>query len=298
MMNLYYTACGLAIESEFEIPDLAAGPAHAPDVTIRLGTAPESLEQPKAEGVLYQVTPREFLLKVPRIARYWVHAGREVVIDRESGAPDDDVRVFLLSSALGALLHQRGLLPLHGSAIAGPRGAALFLGQSGCGKSTLAAEFRRRGYRVLADEVCAISPDANGAPRICPSYPRLRLWADAAGQLGQNLDGLLPVRSELGKYSLPLDDYSPGAQAISAVYGIHPGNTGELSVTPLEQAGKLREITSNVYRARFRRGMQTGESQFPLAAALAAETRVCRVVRPRLPYRLDDLATMLERDFA
>jgi hypothetical protein len=297
-MNFRYTVCGLAIESEFEIPELAAGSEPAPDVTIRLGTAPESLEQPKAEGVLYQVTPREFLLKVPRIARYWVQAGREIVIDREPGAPGDDIRVFLLSSVLGALLHQRGLLPLHGSAIAGPRGAALFLGQSGCGKSTLAAEFRRRGYRVLTDEVCAISPDESGAPRICASYPRLQLWADAAGQLGQDLDGLLPVRSGLGKYSLPLDEYSPGAQAISVIYGIRPGNTAELSVTPLEQSGKLREITSHVYRARFWRGMQTGESPFPLAAALAAESRVSRVVRPRLPYLLDDLATMLEKDFS
>jgi hypothetical protein len=296
-MNFQYTACGLVIESEFEIPELAAGSEPAPDVTIRLGTAPESLEQPNAEGVLYQVTPREVLLKVPRIARYWVQAGQEIVIDRETGAPDEDVRVFLLSSVLGALLHQRGLLPLHGSAIAAPHGAALFLGQSGSGKSTLAAEFRRRGYRVLTDELCAISPDANGVPRICPSYPRLRIWADAAGQLGQSLDGLLPVRSAIEKYSLPLSDYSPEAQAISAVYGLHPGNTSELSVTSLEGSGKLREITSNVYRARFRRGMQTGESQFPLAEALAAGTRVSRVVRPRLPYLLDDLATMLEKDF-
>jgi hypothetical protein len=297
-MNFQYFACGLAIDSELKIPELAAGMAQDPDVTIRLSAAPESLTEPQAEGVLYQVTPREFLLKVPRIARYWVHAGREVVIGRESGASDEDVRVFLLSSVLGALLHQRGMLPLHGSAIAGPRGAALFLGQSGCGKSTLAAEFRRRGYRVLADEVCAISLDANGVPQICPSYPRLRLWADATAQLGQNLDGVFPVRSALEKYSLPLDDYSPDAQPISAIFGLHPGNTRELSVTALEGSGKLREITSNVYRARFWKGMQTGESQFPLAATLASETPVSRVVRPRLPYLLGDLATMLEKDLS
>jgi hypothetical protein len=297
-MDLHYIAFGLAIESALAIPELAVGAGPPADVCIHLGAAPESLKQPRAEGVLYQAAPDEFLLRVPGIARYWVHAGREIVIDREPGDADSEFRVFLLNSVFGALLHQRGILPLHGSAIAGPRGAALFLGQSGCGKSTLAAEFRRRGYRVLADEVCAISLDGNGAPLIWPSYPRLQLWADAAERVGQNLRGAVRLRPAIEKYSVQLEDYSPDAVAISTIYGLHPGNTRELSVTPLEGSQKVRELTSNIFRQRFLKGMQTGEPHFPHAGELAARTPVLRVVRPHLPYVLNDLAMMLEKDFS
>ncbi|MEG8053162.1 hypothetical protein QP185_07710 [Sphingomonas aerolata] len=53
---------------------------------------------------------------------------------------------YLLGTALGALLHQRALLPLHCNAIVHDGKAFLFCGDSGAGKSTLAAVFEARGY--------------------------------------------------------------------------------------------------------------------------------------------------------
>ena len=52
---------------------------------------------------------------------------------------ESDVRVFLLGSCIGALLHQRGILVLHAGAIHTDKGAVLFTGPWGIGKSTLLA---------------------------------------------------------------------------------------------------------------------------------------------------------------
>ena len=122
MSRFPYIAYGLSIESEFEIPELASGADGEPDIAIRAGSVPETLEQPYARGVLYQAAAGRFLLNVPRIARYLVADGSSIVIQQAAGAVDVDVRVFLLGSVFGALLHQRGVLPLHGSAIAAPSG--------------------------------------------------------------------------------------------------------------------------------------------------------------------------------
>lgn len=88
----------------------------------------------------------ELLLKVDGVANYWVKEGREIVIEPGPAAEAGDVRVFLLGSAFGALLHQRGLPPFHAGAVAMEGKAVLLAGRSGVGKSTLAAELCRRGH--------------------------------------------------------------------------------------------------------------------------------------------------------
>jgi len=82
-----------------------------------------------------------------------------------------DVRLFLLGSAIGALMHQRGLLVLHGSTVKVGDECVVFLGSSGVGKSTLATQLRHRGYACLGDDVCAISIGEDGVPYAAPAYP-------------------------------------------------------------------------------------------------------------------------------
>ena len=188
----------------------------------------------------------------------------------------------------GALLHQRGVLPLHGSAVATPAGAALFLGASVSGKSTLAAEFQRRGYRILTDDICAIAPGPDGASHLWPGYPRLHLWADAADKLSIALAGLERVRPKLEKYSLPLDDFSPRSVPVSAVYGLRPVNSGGIRLTALSSEESVKEIASNVFQPKFAKD----------APVSAAQARVSRVYRPRAPFLLEELAACLEKDFA
>src|SRR5437588_5282775 len=133
MLIYTYHAYGLNISSEIECPELipAVGPA---DVRVRFGLVPETLEN-AAPGVRYQVSARELLLTPDDVAHFWVTNGSDVVIQRAPGAGDEDIRVFLLGSVFGALLHQRGILPLHASAIETFLGAIAFAGPIGIGKS-------------------------------------------------------------------------------------------------------------------------------------------------------------------
>ena len=76
--------------------------------------------------------------------------------------PDANIRLYLLGSAMGVLLHQRGLLPLHANAVEIDGKAFAFMGASGSGKSTLAAWFHDHGYRIIADDVCAVRFETEG----------------------------------------------------------------------------------------------------------------------------------------
>ena len=181
-----YRAYEINFASEIEFPGMATtddDPA-LPRVTIRRGEVPEFLDGRQDDNSYYQVEPHRILLRIDGVARYLISKGRDITVAPAPEAHPDTVRLFLLGSSMGALLYQRGLLPLHGSAIETPRGAMVFVGPQGIGKSTLAAHFQRRGYRILSDDVCVLARDGSDGLRVLPAFPKLRLCPDALERLG------------------------------------------------------------------------------------------------------------------
>jgi ABC-type branched-subunit amino acid transport system ATPase component len=86
------------------------------------------------------------------------------------GVSEIQATLGFLISVLPLALPLLDLEPLHGAAVEDETGRVyLILGDSGVGKSTIANELRRRGWRVLTDDACAV--DAMG--RVSPGPPVL-----------------------------------------------------------------------------------------------------------------------------
>ncbi|HEV7289696.1 hypothetical protein [Sphingomonas sp.] len=153
-----------------------------------------------------QLTPPGVRLAVPDVATYWVEAGRHVIIAPLLPPDAPMIRVFLLGTVLAILCFQRGLVPLHASAVDIHGRALLISGVSGAGKSTLATAFSMSGYRLLSDDLCALQLIEGQPLRILSAFPRVRLWEDSARQLGVPTDDLERSREGLEKYNLPLQE--------------------------------------------------------------------------------------------
>lgn len=184
-----YIAYGLGIHSAVELPELVPGPA-PPDVVVRVGAIPDSSRGQAANGSVLRATPDEVCLHWEEAGTILVRQGREITLDPRPGTDSDVLRLYLLGPALALLLHQRGLLVLHASAVALDGGAAAFLGYAGRGKSTTAATLHARGYPVLADDVVAVDLSTPEAPGALPGFPQLKLWPDAVTALGGSPEGL------------------------------------------------------------------------------------------------------------
>jgi len=294
----YYQAFGLTIESALPCPELLPAEG-SPDVTIRYGAVPDDLESVQQQGDCYQVNSGAFLLKLNGIAKYIVTAGEQIIIERVPGAQDNEVRLFLLGSAFAALLQQRGLLPLHGCAVEVNGGAAVFLGPSGCGKSTLAGALHQRGYRVMADDVCNISFSPAGAPLVLSAYPQLKLWADALKILGKNPEDLPRVTAGFEKYCLPLrEGFSNNSSPLKRVYELAVSNSQDLEHTTLQGMDKLVVLIRHTYRPEFLAGILGKKSHFEQCGQAARHCQVSRLVRPSRPFRLEELADLVEKDWA
>ncbi len=300
-MSKTYHIFGLNILSEIELP--AQSPADPdqkipPDVIIEYGDTPEQLDNSQRKGIWYQAAPGEFLLRVDSVARYYVSEGRRIVITPEPGVAKEKILIFLMGSAFGALLHQRNVLVLHAGAVVVKKSSVIFLGPSGIGKSTLAAAFHQRGYPFLADDVCAITM-VKGKPAVIPGFPRLKLWEDVLKKLGKDKNQLKSVvwTKNLEKYFMPVEHRYDKPVPLKAVFNLEITDTDQIEITALKGGAKINPLIGNTYRLGFLDGLGGKKEHFQQCAAVAAQTSVYRVARPRKGFLLDELMDVLEKKF-
>ena len=103
---------------------------------------------------------------------------------------------------MGGLLHQKGVLPIHGSAIANDQDAYIIAGVSSSGKSSLAAAFSKMGFSLLTDDVSVIQ-FKDKKPFVHPGTPYLKLWSDVIAHLNDDSD-MQRVRPKLEKFYKPV----------------------------------------------------------------------------------------------
>ena len=171
------------------------------DVTVRRGGVLAALPAPEAGSVVWQHAGRRMLLRFPCGVRFLVEDGRAVRYETERGAGEDDVRAFLLGGAVWPVLGwQRGLLPLHASAVArGPDLHAL-VGVPGAGKSTLAAALARHGYPLFTDDVLFLDPASFDAGPLGHGHGDLRLCRRSLALTGSRADRPIAARRGIPKW--------------------------------------------------------------------------------------------------
>lgn len=280
-----YLVFGLVLDSELSLPELLPAHADAPaDVTIRFGEA----------GDEHLITPDEVNLVIPKVGAYRVRGGREVSIAAREGASPRNLRLFLLGSAFGAVIHQRGLLPLHANAIDIDGHAVAFMGHSGAGKSTMAAWFLDRGHRILADDVCVVVPDETGVPLAYPGIPRLRLWREALERSGRGTDGLELAFDDMDKYNLPTPEPNrSGPIPLSHVYLLEKAEEeGGPDIRALSGVAALDALVANTYRGGYLARM--GGTERHLMACLQLVRRV-PVFGAHRVWGFDDYDAQAER---
>ncbi|HYG46489.1 MAG TPA: hypothetical protein VD846_00975 [Allosphingosinicella sp.] len=259
-----YRLFGLNLRSEIALAGLApAVDAGTVDVDVAFGSVPPG-EYPPG----YSVAEGGTLLSISKVGRYLIREGREIVIEPAEGASERNLRLFLLGSAIGALLHQRGLLPLHANAIDLGGRAVAFSGHSGAGKSTIAAWFHDRGYPILADDVCVIGFDDSGRALAYPGIPRLRLWREALEASGRDAGAYDRSFDDTEKYDVPtLSDAKLEPLPLAAIYLLRKTDEGAgPAIERLTGVDAVETLISNTYRGGYLRTI--GRTAEHLAACL------------------------------
>jgi len=291
-----YKAFGLIIKSDFEILELLSY-SGTPDVEIVLGYAPENIERIGKQGVKYQASKNEFLLEVDNIARYYVCNGIKIIVDLFKENADEEVRLFLLGSAFGALFLQRGLLPIHGSSIKTGTSATIFTGLSGVGKSSMAAYLINLGYQAMADDISVVNDNLD----VVPGFPNLKIWDDVLKKLDITNESLSQIRPDIKKYKLSIiDNYFNQDLPLRNIVILASKNSPGFEYEELKGMKKFNAIRKNTYRHKFVLGLEKQEDHFQILNKLLPKIKVFRVSRPQSGLMLKELGdfilNLLSRD--
>lgn len=274
-----YRLFGLTVESAIPLPDLPPAPDAMPaDVVIDYGAVP------RPDGVELaglRVIPEGAVLNIPEAGRYLITGGDRIAVEPGLTATERSVRLYLLGSAFGAILHQRRLLPLHANVIDFGGAAVAFMGHSGAGKSTLANWFHDRGRPILSDDVCVVRVDAAGTAVVEPGMPRIRLWADALAASGRNAGDYQASFDDMDKYDVPIA--APAASAplpLAAVYLLRAADTVQPGgIARLTGADAIQALVANTYRGGYVPLMDGVAHHLAQSVALARRVPVFAVRR-------------------
>lgn len=289
---------GWRVRTPLALDELPAwtGDDRPPDVVVSIGSFPVTVEGEIHRGPFLAIGSRGVChVTIAGVARYAVEDGNSVMIDPILPLDAPDIRTFLLGSVLGILCHQRGLLPLHASAVQIGDTAVAFAGQSGAGKSTLAATLVARGHRLLADDIVAVDTRAPGGPIVLPSFSRMKLWRDSLSAMGAMQAGLTRVRSGLEKFQIAVPEFDTSPVRLASVYGLATARPSfEPGIQRLSGHLATAVLSNNVYRANVAQMIGKQGNVFAALIRLARGAPTWMLTRPQDLGALDELAQRVE----
>lgn len=293
-----YFAYGLTIHSSLCLPELETSSGTKADVTIRVGEIAWSFAAVADRWSDFHITHEEAYLCWHTVGKFWVRSGNEIIIDPLPDLDERIIRLPLLGAVMAVLLHQRGYLVLHASAIALGDRAIAFVGEKGQGKSTMAATLHAQGHQLLADDIVAIDFDHSGHPIVVPGFPQFKLWSDAVVAIGDNPETLPCVHPQVDKRSHRINNrFAQTVSPLERVYVLQHGT--EIQIQQLNPQQTILHLIANSYMSRFGNQVLQGTeaaNHLRQCITLAKQIPIFALQRPRSLKLLPTIASLIETD--
>jgi len=172
--------------SEMDIPELAPGGDGNVDVGITYGEIDVPRFRDPTHKSVTKKTPKGYVCYIQDVGGICVEDGSSIIVEPLEGAEEKGFRFLVSGIALGILLHLRGFVTLHASAVAVQDRVVGFVGHRGMGKSTTAAAFHANNYPIVTDDLLVLNIEQDQVVAH-PGFPHLKLYPNAIeGSLGED----------------------------------------------------------------------------------------------------------------
>lgn len=230
-------------------------------------------ESPLYSGEYMSIGASEFSMTVKEVGEFYASEGKRIEYSPHENADNASLELFLNGSVYGAILHQRRILPLHGSSFIFDDKGVMFCGDSGAGKSSLTTSFCLNGAGFLTDDVTPILFE-EGNPQIWPKTGKIKLWDDSLEQLKKKKKNLTRIHPEDEKYYLPMESKQANAFPLNHILILKVTDDEEVSFEKVQKVEAFSYLHQEIYRREYLFAMPETE-----AAYLEKISQICKYVQ-------------------
>ena len=280
-----YWAYGLKVGSQIPFPELFPITEEGPtDVDIVFGEIP-NIEKTDAgfHSADYDITPNAYRITIKDVASYHVSEGKQIIVSADPNADQESIRLFCLSNAFAAALHQRKTIPLHCSAIIDKGELVLVFGTSGAGKSTTMASLLQKGYKGFTDDVCVpVFHTTSNETRLFSSYPMMKFWKETLDVAGFGLKADRKIRPDMEKYGIYFhEDFLTVSLKPKLIIVLEKDDKIERpTIEPIVGIKLFQLLEANAYRGEYLGFSDLKKEHFMLFTQLANQARCFVLKRP------------------
>ncbi|MGO4496753.1 aldolase [Paenibacillus sp. 2RAB27] len=294
--KVVYKAFGLSISSEIKMPELikTVNPDEQVNVFIQITDLTDLWNKSIMQGEIYVVRENLFMFQVPETAIFAIQNGDTIHVSPMIGADESQIRLFILGTCMGALLMQRKILPLHGSAIAIGGKAYAFVGTSGAGKSTLASAFISKGYELLSDDVIAVTFSEAQVPMVMPSYPQQKLWQESLMEFGMETSSYQPIFQRETKFLVPVSNqFLTDPLPLAGVFELSNMASEKVEIQTIEGLARLSTLFRQTFRSSLLERLQLMEWHFETTVKILNNIDIFQLRRPTAGFTAPHMVSLI-----
>ncbi|MBP1990384.1 aldolase [Paenibacillus eucommiae] len=295
--KIMYKAFGLRIISEIALPELLQMSPHIDAAEVEIVRNDLPAVRAKLEGIpnQYVIIDNQVMFYIPNNAFYCIHDGKSISVSPVHGADEDLIRLYILGTCMAALLMQRSIYPLHGSAVAINGKAYAIVGESGAGKSTLASAFISQGYPLLSDDLIAVSlSQEDQSVLVTPSFPQQKLWQESIQQFGMTTSNYRSVYGRETKFSIPvISNYFPDPLPLAGVIELVKEENTKVDILRIERLDRFQTLFTHTFRQFLVPSLGLMEWHFNTSAAIVNQISMYQLRRPESGFTAHQLVSLL-----
>ena len=249
----------------------------------------------KEQDSYYFIKENLCMFEVPGVAVYLIQNGNKITFSPMTNVKENQLRLFLLGSCMGAILMQRRILPLHGSAIAINGKAYAIVGDSGAGKSTLASAFLNKGYQLLSDDVIPVTPTSDSIPFVTPAYPQQKLWRESLDQFGRNANDYEALVDRENKFSVPVaaTQFSTEYLPLAGVFELVKTEEDRIKLHSIQKMERFHTLYRHTYRNFYIEEMGLMHWHFHTCAQMVNKIEFYQLSRPVSRFTPNELLDLI-----
>lgn len=277
-----YEAYGLKVHSYIELPEIreatSGGATAENSVEVVRGIVPRELTDGERLSSYMAVSKTECLYTFDGVARILVRDGKEIVVDPAADVPHNAIRAYVVGSGLGTMLHQRGALPMHVSALKTPIGIVAFTGHSGAGKSTIAGLLNRKtGWPIISDDMAVLDP-AEARPMLKTGAVRMKLWKDAVDRFGATEEAKTRDFARFDKFHVHAPDlFSKDVGELVELLFLQQGDS--VRCEEMRDSRRFELVMSSIYRPELVNYFNDKVAVFNKCSKIAEQVKVSTFTR-------------------